>query len=124
MEFNVHFQAGRQGKRKLAAGPAPESTPDRAGPPRVTRLLALAHRWNDLLEHDEVENQAEIARLMGITEARVSQIMSLVFLAPSIQEQLLLGVGPRTSHPLAERHLRKACAAAAWATHTLRDFRP
>ena len=59
--------------------------------PRVVRLLALAHHFQKLLDDGWVNDYADIARLAGVTRARVSQIMDLLLLAPSIQEALLLG---------------------------------
>lgn len=91
LEFDVHFQPGHRGKRNLAEGTAPTAKPQREGLPRVTRLLALAHRWNDLMKRGEIQDQAEIGRLMGITRARVTQIMNLRFLSPRIQEEVLNG---------------------------------
>ena len=114
MEFDLHFRPGLQGRRELADGPAPDPPAGQEAVPRVTRLLALAHRWNNLLERGEVQNQAEIARLMGITEARVSQIMNLTFLAAAIQEDIMRG----TAHPkLTESILRKALQSPVWGYH-------
>ena len=110
LEFDVHFRPGRQGRRELADGPAAEATPRREGLPRVTRLLALAHRWNDLLERGEVRNQAEIARLMGITQARVTQIMNLLLLNPALQEEWLLD----DSSPPSELVVRSALRSPIW----------
>jgi hypothetical protein len=62
--------------------------------PRVARLLALAHRFHGLLRQGVVKDYAELARLGHVTQARISQVMNLVFLAPSIQEQILFW--PRT----------------------------
>lgn len=116
MEFEVHFRPGRQGRREMADGPAPEPAAGREGLPRVTRLLALAHRWNDLLERGEILNQAEIARLMGITEARVSQIMNLAYLAPAIQERVLMPDSrPALGILREERRLRTLGTAPTWA---------
>jgi len=58
--------------------------------PRVVRLLALAHHFQKLLDDGWVSDYADIARLAGVSRARVSQIMDLLLLAPSIQEAMLL----------------------------------
>jgi hypothetical protein len=44
--------------------------------------LALAHSWERLLEKGPVASFAEIAKLAGLSRARVSQIMTLQYLAP------------------------------------------
>jgi hypothetical protein len=87
----------------------------------VTRLLALAHRWDDLLERGEVQDQATIARLMGITEARVTQIMNLRVLAPSIQDAVLHGpVSPAWT----EKQLRNALKSPIWSCQEALLFSP
>src|SRR5450756_479212 len=63
-------------------------TPGRV--PRVARLLALAHRLERLVRTGVVKDYAEAARLGHVTRARISQIMSLLYLAPDIQETILL----------------------------------
>ena len=58
--------------------------------PRVTKLLALAHRFEQLLRDGAVKDYAELARLGQVTRARITQIMNLLNLAPEIQEQIFL----------------------------------
>jgi hypothetical protein len=52
--------------------------------------MALAIRLEGLLREEAVENYTEIGALGHVTRARVSQIMSLLNLAPDLQEELLL----------------------------------
>lgn len=86
-ECPVHF--GRTGQRKeLRAGPAPEALPP-GRVPRAARLMALALRFDRLLQDGTVPNAAVLARLGHVTRARVSQILNLLNLAPDIQEALL-----------------------------------
>jgi hypothetical protein len=59
-----------------AKGPKP--TRPRGRIPRVARLLALAHHFQELLDSGTVETQAEIAELAKLTPARVTQIMNLL----------------------------------------------
>jgi hypothetical protein len=71
--------------------------------PRLTRLLALAHRWRRLVDNGTVASFADIARLLDLSRARVTQIMQLLYLAPNIQEEILLGgsdVRERTTRPI------------------------
>jgi len=49
--------------------------------PRVSRLMALAIRFEGLIRDGVVRNQAELARLEHVSRARVSQIMNLLNLA-------------------------------------------
>ncbi|MCA9096090.1 MAG: hypothetical protein KDA68_21570 [Planctomycetaceae bacterium] len=56
----------------------------------MTKLLALAHRFEQLLRDGAVKDYAELARLGQVTRARITQIMNLLNLAPEIQEQIFL----------------------------------
>lgn len=81
----------RDGKRiVLSEGKAPQ--PKR--PPigrlhRITRYMALAIYYEDLIRKGHVHDYAEIAALGHVTRARVTQIMNLRLLAPDLQERLL-----------------------------------
>ena len=57
--------------------------------PRVTRLLALAHKFERMLARGEVASMADLARAGRVTRARLSQIMDLVLLAPDIQDEIM-----------------------------------
>jgi hypothetical protein len=84
-------------------------------PPRVTCLLALAHRFEQLVRSGQVRDYADLARLGRVSRARISQILNLLTLAPSIQE-LILGLPPRTpgEKTITERHLRKVLYEPRW----------
>lgn len=85
--------------------------------PRVARLMALAIRFEHLLQTGAVNDQTELAELGHVTRARVTQIMNLLSLAPDIQEELL-GL-PRVTEGkdrLTERHLRHVTASMDWTT--------
>jgi hypothetical protein len=75
----------------VLAGAAPQS----AGKmPRVARPLALAHKFQGMLDRGEVESMAELARLGRVSRARITQIMDLLMLAPEIQEEVLFDQAP------------------------------
>jgi len=57
--------------------------------PRVTRYMALAIYYEDLIHNGHIHDYAEIAMLGHVTRARVTQIMNLRLLAPEIQDYLL-----------------------------------
>src|ERR1700693_1319280 len=78
-------------RRKLpppALGIDPASGPHGRAP-RIARLLALAHKLDGLVRSGMVRDYAELARLGHVSTARVSQIMTLLLLAPAIQEYVL-----------------------------------
>ena len=81
----------RDGKRiVLADGKAPQpKRPPIGRLPRITRYMALAIYYEDLIRKGHVYDYAEIATLGHVTRARVTQIMNLRLLAPDIQEELI-----------------------------------
>lgn len=83
--------------------------------PRVTRLMALALRFEHLLVSGAVCDQAELAELGHVTRARVTQIMNFLHLAPDIQEALLgLPRIFRGRDPIVERQIRRIAAELDW----------
>lgn len=58
-------------------------------PPRVARLVALAHRLDELVRSGAVSDYATLARLGHVSPARLTQVMGLLYLSPAIQENLL-----------------------------------
>jgi hypothetical protein len=85
----VHFhRCGRGSRKELRSGvEASALSPGRV--PRVSRLMALALRLDDLIRSGKIGSYSDLASLGHVTRARVSQIMSLLCLAPDIQEALL-----------------------------------
>jgi hypothetical protein len=83
--------------------------------PWVSKLMALAIRFDGLLRDGVVTDQAELSRLGHVSRARVTQIMNLLHLAPNIQEELLfLPLIERGRDSILERHLRPIAAVAEW----------
>jgi len=88
IECPVHFRKARAGQKKLKAGESPQSVPE-GSIPRVSRLMALAIRFDGLIRAGKVRDYAELARVGRVTRARLTQIMNLLNLAPDIQEEIL-----------------------------------
>src|SRR5262249_53073372 len=90
-ECPVHFTRRTRGRKELHAGQGPDPRPacEPGRVPRVARLLALAHRFEALVQEGVVRGYAELARLGQVTPARISQVMALLNLAPDLQEQIL-----------------------------------
>jgi hypothetical protein len=77
--------------------------------------MALAIHFDRLLRKGAVRDYADIARLGSVSKARVSQIMALLDLAPSIQEEILLMPRVRAGRDVVtERSLRGIVAEADW----------
>lgn len=111
IEYALAGRPSREVKTEMAR---PEQ-PVRRRPPRITCLLALAHRFEELVRSGEVKDYADLARLGGVSRARVSQILKLLMLAPSIQE-LILTLPPRApgEKTMTERHLRPMLLEPRW----------
>ncbi len=58
---------------------------------RAARQLALAYWIERKVEVGELDDYAHAARVLGITRARVSQLMNLLGLSAAVQEDVLRG---------------------------------
>jgi hypothetical protein len=108
-EVIISFEKRRRG------GPAavdPEAP--RLYPARATRQLALAHALRRRLDAGEFDDSAEMARALGFTRGRVSQLLDLLLLAPDIQEEILFLEFPAGRQPLNEADLRAIVRATLW----------
>ena len=86
-------------------------SPKPNGPSRTARMLALAHHIERLIDDGVIPDYAAAARALGVTRARLTQVMNLLLLAPEVQEQVLAGeIGG------SERRLRAVIAQSCWAT--------
>jgi hypothetical protein len=114
IECKLHIVRERKGRKDLR--PGEDTSKPRIGRiPRVSKLMALAIRFEQLVREGLVADYAELSRLGRITRARMTQIMNLTNLAPDIQEDLLFL--PRVTHgrdPVTERDLREIAAVRAW----------
>ncbi len=109
-EFLIAFESKSQSRaRRHAAARAP-----RRYPAWVARRLALAHSLQRRIERGEFADMAALARGVGFTRARVTQLMDLLLMAPDIQEQILFLEVPPGPQPLSERVLRRALRSLDW----------
>ena len=92
IECMVRF--GRQGQGGALRSMHPPSVPLAGRIPRLARLMALALRLDKLLAAGVVKDFRTLAHLGHVSPARISQIMSLLHLAPDIQEALLFRTRP------------------------------
>ena len=109
IEFAIPF-------RRVPAPPivvAPSAPEQDSAPPRIARLMALAHKLDALVRSGAVSSYGELARLGHITPARLTQIMVLLHLAPSIQEYLLF-LPAADARFVTELGLRKIAREPNW----------
>lgn len=88
IKFDIHFAAGKSGHRVIRKGRRPKhAKPVRR--PRITRLMALAVKYEHLIREKLVRNHEELADLAGVDRSLISRILRLRQLSPEIQEWLL-----------------------------------
>lgn len=90
----VSFFRSGGGQAKTRFVDAPADAPADAPPPtrslRAAEMLAVAYKMERVIETGIVRDRAEMARVTGFDDSRISQIMNLMWLAPDIQEAVLL----------------------------------
>lgn len=113
VERPFHVGTGLKSRKEVREGKETQVPTGRI--PRVSRLMALAIRFDGLIRDGVVADQAELARLGQVSRARVSQIMNLLCLAPDIQEAILF-LPPVESgrDPVTERELRVIVGEVDW----------
>ena len=77
--------------------------------------MALAIHLESLLQSGAITNRAALARLGGVSRARVTQILNLNYLAPSIQEELLFLTHDRCRAPVLLADLQPITRELSWA---------
>jgi len=101
--------AKASGRRSLAGAERTEAVP------RITRLLALALKFEGLIRSGMVSNYAAVAQVARVSRSRVTQMTSLLNLAPDIQEEILfLPVAEARQLRISEPSLRKLTATLLW----------
>ena len=94
---------GGTGRRVVFQWTPPPVVPERV----YTSPLLEARRYVGILKRDPfVKTQADLDREMGVSRVRITQVMSLLRLAPEIQEQLLRLTDQQAVRFLSENRLR------------------
>jgi len=103
-------QAKRLHIRKPAA---PLNVTERV--PRITRLLALALKFEELIRSGAVSNYTVLAQLGRVSRSRITQMTGLLNLAPDIQEEILfLRAEEARQLRISEPSVRKLSATLMW----------
>jgi len=93
----------------------PVNRTDAGSGARVVRLLAFAHEIGRRSRAGELNDLAHAARVLGLTRAWVTQIVSLTLLAAAIQEEILaMPMVTSGRDPITERSLREIVAEPVW----------
>ena len=99
---------------RAAKQPTPSREPTRR-PAKVAQMLALAHHLQNAIDEDDSLDQSTVAKRLGVTKARITQLLDLTLLAPDLQEQVLAMEAVDGVEPLSERSLRGIVLVASWA---------
>lgn len=75
----------------------------------AARNLALAYRLAELIDQGQIADYTAAARLLGVSQPRLTHLMSLTLLAPEIQSAILAG----TIAP-GDKQLRELARIAGW----------
>jgi hypothetical protein len=110
IELEVTLDLPRQSRGNAVTPVEAAKTAARERVPRATRLMALAVKYQGMVDIGELRDYADIARLGYVSRARVTQIMNLSNLAPDIQEELLFPAGILPP----ERQLREVARQVGW----------
>tara|TARA_R110002072_G_scaffold292121_1_gene460586 strand:+ start:82 stop:519 length:438 start_codon:yes stop_codon:yes gene_type:complete len=111
----VRFAIKGRRKRFVDDGEDEISARETGRVPRVSKLMALAIRYDGLLRDGTVQNQTELAHLAQVTQPRMTQIMNLLHLSPLIQEEILmLPAQERGRDRITERDLRPLTRVHSW----------
>lgn len=114
IKLNIHFAPGNHNHRVLRKGKQPKHSKS-TRLPRITRLMALALRYEGLLEQGLVKSHQELADLAGVERSQISTILRFRLLAPDIQEWLLnLPETEKGNDPVGMIELRSIAAHASW----------
>ena len=105
----------RQGReRRFVAAAAAKPVPLPPRPAKVAVLLALAHRLQREIDVGTLKDRADAARKLGISRARVTQILALTLLSPRIQEAVLATETVDGVELVTERAIREVLRHDAW----------
>ena len=112
-ESTFQYRIPRRRGRALPAFRLRPASETLTRPPRLARLVALAHKLEALVRLAKVKDFAELARLARVSSARIGQIVILGQLSPAIQEHILF-LADEHEMRLGERQLREIARLPRW----------
>jgi predicted XRE-type DNA-binding protein/Skp family chaperone for outer membrane proteins len=79
----------------------------------LRKQLVLAHQIDRFIRNHKVKTLAEVSMFLHISQARISQVMSMLQLCPAIQEEILFE-DTKFIHSLSEKAIRRIPAETNW----------
>lgn len=116
VERNLHIQRGPKKRNVVTKRKPVARTVGEGHTQRISKLMALAIRFDGLLRDGTVKDQSELAALAHVSQPRMTQIMNLLLLAPEIQEALLHLPKVMGKDVITEKLLRPIVAEVGWTT--------
>ena len=62
--------------------------------PQLRQNLLLAHQIQELIDKNKAKDIKEVSGWLNLSQQRINQVMSLLFLSPRIQEEMILQNDP------------------------------
>ena len=110
MKLIAKFESTNQESAAEAVGPERGlARPKADDVPPAARNLALAHRLAQMIETGLIADYTAAAKLIGVSQPRLTHLMALTLLAPQIQEAILLG-----TVKLGDKQLRALARIPDW----------
>ncbi len=122
-KHKLEFKSGKRTAKTIVEAGTQLEQPTPVRLPRITKIMALAIRLDQLIKSGQVTDQAELARIGHVSRARLTQIMDLNLLAPDIQEMLLSLTAVRDIVQTTERELRPIIATHSWKLQRMMYFK-
>jgi hypothetical protein len=94
-------------RARLRRAPERDAATDEPSP--AARNLALAHHLQRLIDRGVIKDYSQAARMLGVSQVRITHLMSLLLLAPQTQAAILAG----TIAP-GDKQLRQLARIADW----------
>lgn len=104
MKLNTKFETRGTTAAEPVAG---TGGPDHVSP--AARNLALAHRLAQIIDKGLIADYTAAAKLLGVSQPRLTHLMALTLLAPQVQEAILAG-----TVALTDKQLRRLSRMPLW----------
>ena len=106
LEFKVDLKRVRHCERLTKAQEVQKE-------PHLRRSLILAYDIQTLLRSGKAASLTQVGKWLNMTHSRISQLMTLLLLAPDIQEEIVFDKTGKVNG-LTERHIRLIPVEADW----------
>ena len=106
LEFKVDLKRVRHCERLTKAQEVQKE-------PHLRRSLILAYDIQELFRSSKATSLTQVGKWLNMTHSRISQLMTLLLLAPDIQEEIVFDTTGKVNG-LTERHIRLIPVEADW----------